>query len=196
MRRKLEIFGLFFIMKTEVFKDIPNYEGIYQVSNFGKVKSLSRKIKNNKGFYDSKELFLKAGLSKRNYYSVVLRKNNKSKTFRIHILIAMAFLNHKPNREFVVDHKSNKKEENFLDNLQIISHRENCTKDRKRRVNKYAGVKKNKKLNKWVAQMQINGKEIHLGVFEIEEEASEIYKKASLNIEKFENPKQFRELLR
>lgn len=75
----------------EIFKDVPNYEGIYKVSNFGNVKSVSRTIKNNKGFYLSKEIILKSAKSKNNYYSVVLRKENVSKTYRVHVLVAMAF---------------------------------------------------------------------------------------------------------
>ena len=181
----------------EIFKDVPNYEGIYKVSNFGNVKSVSRTIKNNKGFYLSKEIILKSAKSKNNYYSVVLRKENVSKTYRIHVLVAMAFLDFKPNKfECVIDHKNGVRTDNRLENLQIVTQRINILKDRKRNISNFAGVKKNKKLNKWTAQMKINKKFIHLGVFENEEDAGKIYEKAIENINNYLNPKQFRIFLK
>lgn len=81
-------------MQNEVWKDIPNYEGLYQVSNLGNVKSLPKE------WITGKNLIRKhnGGLMKQRmtksikYYIVSLRINNKSKTFSIHQLVAMAFL--------------------------------------------------------------------------------------------------------
>ena len=197
MRGKPEIFGLVFFTDMEIFKDIPNYEGIYQVSNFGNVKSLSRTIKNNDGFYLSKEIKLKSAKSKNNYFSVVLRKDKVSKTFRVHVLVAMAFLDFKPNYfEYVIDHKNGVRADNRLENLQVVTQRINVLKDKKRTVSNFAGVKKNKKLNKWTSQMKINKKFIHLGVFENEEDAGKMYVKAVENIDNYLNPKQFRNFLK
>ena len=85
---------------------------------------------------------------------------------------------------------------NRLENLQIVTQRINILKDRKRNISNFAGVKKNKKLNKWTAQMKINKKFIHLGVFENEEDAGKIYEKAIENINNYLNPKQFRIFLK
>ena len=63
---------------NEIWKDIPNYEDIYQVSNLGNVKSLSRKIISNNGFYFSKEIILKPS-TQDGYLQVKLSKYNKAK---------------------------------------------------------------------------------------------------------------------
>jgi hypothetical protein len=66
----------------EVWKDIKNYEGLYEVSNFGNVRSLKYgKIK-----------YLKPAKNKGGYYFVILCKNGKTKNFRIHRLVANAFI--------------------------------------------------------------------------------------------------------
>ena len=171
---------------TEIFKDVPNYEGIYKISNLGNVKSLKW----------NKEIIMKQGISSR-YLAVNLRKENKSKNVKVHVLVAMAFLDFKPNKfEYVIDHKNGVRTDNRLENLQIVTQRINILKDRKRNISNFAGVKKNKKLNKWTAQMKINKKFIHLGVFENEEDAGKIYEKAIENINNYLNPKQFRIFLK
>ena len=171
---------------TEIFKDVPNYEGIYKVSNLGNVKSLKW----------NKEIIMKQGISSR-YLAVNLRKENNSKNVKVHVLVAMAFLDFKPNKfEYVIDHKNGVSTDNRLENLQIVTQRINILKDRKRNISNFAGVKKNKKLNKWTAQMKINKKFIHLGVFENEEDAGKIYEKAIENINNYLNPKQFRIFLK
>lgn len=71
-------------MKNEIWKDIPEYENRCQVSNFGRVKSLlTNKIlkPNNDGY---------------NRLYVSIYRNKKSKSIKIHKLVAIAFLNHKP----------------------------------------------------------------------------------------------------
>ena len=93
----------------------------------------------------------------------------------------MTFLNHVPSgHKFVVDHKNNNSLDNRLKNLQIITHRENSTKDRKR--NLPTGV--SFKGNKYQARIQINGKNKHLGYFLTPEEASNAYQNHLKLIEK------------
>jgi hypothetical protein len=120
-------------MQKEVFKDIPNYEGKYQISNLGRVKSLKRIVvypdKRKDRVQD--ERILKTGLSSKRYLSVSLWKNGKPRTKLIHVLIAEAFLNHKPcGMKLVVDHINAIKTDNRLDNLQLITNRENLIKDK------------------------------------------------------------------
>ena len=59
-------------MKNEIFKDIPEYEGIYQISNLGRVKSLKRIMPNNNGygFRTLKERILKNALGKKGYFKI------------------------------------------------------------------------------------------------------------------------------
>lgn len=156
----------------EIFKDVPNYEGYYQVSNFGNVKSLSRK--NSK-----KNLILKpflTGSKKRQYRTFRLYKEKTKKQFKGAQLVAMAFMNHKPNGyESVVDHIDNNPKNDNINNIQVISVRKNTSKDKKNCSSKFTGVCWNKNANKWRAYARINEKQIHLGYFDKESDAKRNY---------------------
>jgi len=151
----------------EIFKDIPGYEGIYHVSNFGNVKSLKFE----------KETILKSYYNSGGYLQVSLWKNKNRNKFTIHILVALAFMNHITDgtTKLVIDHIDNNKNNNSLNNLQIISHRENISKDRKSGTSKYIGVYWDRASNKWKASIGIEGKVKHLGYFENEIDASNAY---------------------
>ena len=156
-------------MKEEIWKDVPEYEGLYQVSDWGKVKSLKFQ----------KERILKLTSDCNGYYHCSLWSNGNRKTFTVHILVAIAFLNHKPNGyNIVVDHINNLKIDNRLENLQLISHRENISKDRKGGSSRYVGVYWHKAANKWHAKIGVEGKQKHLGYFFNEIEAAQAYKYA------------------
>jgi hypothetical protein len=165
---------------TEIWKDIPGYEGIYQVSNMGNVKSLSRE-KLHKGKYPitTNEKILKPLANSHGYLLVVLCNNGLKKTMKVHTLVAMAFFNHKPNgtHKIVVDHINNIKTDNRLVNLQLISQRENTSKDKKS-TSQYTGVCWAKSNNKWTASININNKVKKLGYFTDEYEAHLAYQKA------------------
>ena len=157
----------------EVYKDIEGYEG-YQVSNMGNVKS----------FKGKKERILKAGLSSVGYLIVGLSKNGKAKTFQIHQLVCIAFLNHVPNgsKGLVADHRNNNPLDNRLDNLQLITHRLNSSKDQNNCSSKYTGVCWDEARNKWRSSIMINGKIKHLGYFTNELDASKCYQNALKNL--------------
>lgn len=167
-----------FLPKLEEWLDITEYEGIYKVSDYGRVKSLCRHINHSKGGKCLiKEKILKQGIEATGRSNVSLRKNLESKTHKVHKLVAIAFLNHTPNgHKIVVDHIDNDKTNNILSNLQLITQRENCSKDR-RGTSKYTGICWCKKNKKWVSQIRINGKLKYLGLFTEEIEASEKYQK-------------------
>ena len=85
----------------EIWKDIQNYEGSYQVSNYGRVKSLSRvDSRGNK----RNEKILKGRKNRQGYYDVALSKNGKQKFCRINRLVAQAFIPN-PNNYPCVNHK-------------------------------------------------------------------------------------------
>ena len=165
----------------EIFKDIPSYKGLYQISNFGRVKSLKRyaNIKNGKRIV--KEKVLKNTFNKsNNCYQINLSIDNEAKVYKIHQLVAMAFLNHKPNGlKLIVDHIDHNPLNNNLDNLQLITHRENLSKDKFRyeTSSKYVGVDWKKSHKKWRASININGKNKHLGFFNNEYDAHLAYRK-------------------
>lgn len=157
-------------LDNEVWKAVPNYEGLYDVSDLGRVKSLKF----------GKERILKQTLgSSAGYYTVSLCKDRKQKTFQIHQLLAITFLGHMPDgHKIVTDHIDNDKTNNRLDNLQLISQRKNCSKDKKNGISKFTGVDWDKLSKKWRTRIRINGKEKYLGLFNTEEEARAEYDRA------------------
>lgn len=158
----------------EIYKDIKDYEGLYQISNLGNVKSLKGK----------KEKILKpylSGTKNKQYLAVKLYKNNKAKNYMMHKLVAIAFLNHIPNgHKVVVDHLDNNKLNNTLSNLRLVTNRENLSKD-KRGSSRYTGVSWAHRNKKWVCKIYINGKNKHIGYFDCELSASIEYQKALTN---------------
>jgi hypothetical protein len=159
----------------EIWKDIPEYEGYYQVSNLGNVRSLDRLRKNGiKGQYLTKGRILSP--SKSNYKSVVLSVSGVLKSIRVHQLVAIAFLNHNPCRfELVVNHINLDKHDNRLENLEIITNRENSNQKHINSTSKFTGVHLTKH-GKWKGQIVINGKQEHLGYFDCELAAAKAYK--------------------
>ena len=88
--------------QIEMWKDIPEYEGKYQVSNLGRVKSLQRWSGTK---YYNREYILNNYVNKKNgYVYVYLTKNNKGKNIRLHRLVAQAFIPN-PNNYLYINHK-------------------------------------------------------------------------------------------
>lgn len=148
----------------EEFREVPGYKD-YQVSNMGRVKS----------FKGKGPKILRPGGTK--YLSVVLRKGGKSKTFKVSVLVAMAFLDHVPGGyDRIVDHIDNNKLNDRLENLQIISTRENTSKDKPNAKSKYPGVSWCKQTGKWRAAIKIKDKIVRLGRHNSELEAAKKYR--------------------
>ena len=160
------------IIETEIWKDIPEYEGKYQASNLGKIKSLNH---NRTGVSKIMSLAL---VKNTGYLYVKISKEKKSKTFMVHQLIAITFLNHKiDGLKSVINHKDFNRLNNRIDNLEITNMRTNGNKKHIESSSKYTGVYWSKERSKWQAQIQINGKQIYLGRFNTELEANEAYQK-------------------
>ena len=152
----------------EIFKKLEKYPD-YEVSNFGRVKRLEYKSK-YKGIYYRviKEKILNGTVDSVGYKTV----DFKGKKMRVHQLVAVAFLNHKPNGfDVVVDHIDNNPLNNNLCNLQLVTNRYNASKDSKSKTS--LGVFKSN--NRYVSRIMINNKKVYLGCFKTEKEASEAY---------------------
>lgn len=109
----------------EIWKDIPGYEGLYKVSNLGKIKSLSRFRKGNNGArVPVKEIILKQAVNKLGYAVVSLSKNGKRPQFRVHRLVAFAFLDN-PRELPQINHIDGDKLNNKLSNLEWVTPKEN-----------------------------------------------------------------------
>lgn len=121
----------------EIWRDICGYEGLYKVSNYGRIKSLSKRVV--RGFCEvvtkEKIMTLQRCKSKGNgfYVQVTLSKDGIQKSHRIHRLVAHAFLKRKSGCN-QVDHIDGNKENNKLDNLRWVSQTGNINNP----VTKYA----------------------------------------------------------
>lgn len=167
-------------MEEEIWKDVKGYEGLYQASNLGRVKSLSNK-------FSRKEKILKLHPRSNGRLSCTTCKNGVRSTKYVHKLVAIAFLNHIPSGlNFVVDHIDGDYLNNNVLNLRVVTHRENISvcfrKDRETLTSKYPGVSKCSSAKKWSSNIAINGKGIYLGSFDTELEASEVYLNALIHI--------------
>lgn len=120
----------------EIWKDIKGYEGLYQVSNFGRVKSLERVVnfcEGNKAKtqYRTVAEKIKNPSEKDNgYLQICLYKNNKGKHKYIHRLVAEAFIKN-PNNYETVNHKNLNKKDNTVKNLEWCSYADNNDHARK-----------------------------------------------------------------
>ena len=103
-------------MKNEVWKDIPDYEGLYQVSNLGRIKSLNF---NKTG----KEKIMKPRTGNR-YYMTALWKNGIRKDYLLHRIVAETFIPNPENKPFI-NHKDENCFNNSINNLMWCTHKEN-----------------------------------------------------------------------
>ena len=109
----------------EIWKDVENYEGFYQVSNLGRVRSLERDVYCQNGIvHHLKEKVLVQNLDKQGYAYVSLCLNGKMKTIKTHRLVALAFIPNPENKP-QVNHKDEVKTNNVVDNLEWCSAQEN-----------------------------------------------------------------------
>ena len=97
---------------------------MYQVSNYGNVKSLARQRRNSKGLYMQKEKLLSLTNTSTGYKKVELVKNGKKKSYKVHRLVAMAFIDNPENKP-EVNHIDGNKINNHVDNLEWVTSSEN-----------------------------------------------------------------------
>ncbi len=124
----------------EIWKDIKDYEGLYQVSNLGNVKSIKRSCNQRYGLRQVKERILKTGKTKKGYLIVALRKDQITKTHAVHLLVANAFIPNANNYP-QINHKDENKENNNVNNLEWCTNKYNCnygtrTERQKQKVSK------------------------------------------------------------
>lgn len=111
-------------MINEIWKPIKGYEGLYEVSDFGRIKSLGRTV--NRGLKKMRvmERILKSGNNQHGYKIVALWKNGEGKTRRVHRLIAVAFIPNPKNKPHI-NHLNGIVVDNRIENLEWCTHFEN-----------------------------------------------------------------------
>lgn len=137
----------------ELWKDVAGYEGLYQVSNLGRVKSLGRIASNGKGAYVVKSRILLTYLDFGKYQCVKLSRNGKAKQHKVHRLVAEAFISN-PNKLPCVNHKDENRQNNNVNNLEWCTHQYNNTygTTRQRRVKTIRKMLK----GKWITQKSVS----------------------------------------
>jgi len=159
----------------EIWKDVIGYERMYQISNLGNVKSLRRY--NSRGNL-VKEKILKPNTDSTKYSSVCFCKEGIKYKKMIHQLVAIAFLNHTPcGFKLVVNHKDFNRLNNHINNLEIVTARENANFKHITSTSQYVGVSWDKSKNRWVSNISINGKQKYLGIYKNEIDAHLAYQK-------------------
>jgi hypothetical protein len=108
----------------EIWKDIKGFEGSYQISNMGNVRSLDREVKSKVGYRKIKGMYLKFLIDKDGYHSVNLKKKQLSYKLRVHRLVCDAFIENIDNKP-QVNHINGIKNDNRLINLEWASLSEN-----------------------------------------------------------------------
>lgn len=162
------------LAEREIFLPVKGYEGIYDVSNMGKVKTLRKD-----GGYRNREKRFSG--DKDGYLKVSLARDGIEKHFRVHRLVATAFIPN-PNDLPQINHLNSKKTDNRPENLEWCDdrHNRNHFYGTKNVTSKYPGVSWYKRCKRWRAQIRHNGKKIWLGTFVNEIDAAEAYNQAVL----------------
>lgn len=110
---------------NEVWKDIPGYEGCYQASSLGNIKSLSRLVGHPKGGLKlTKEKIIKKQKGSNGYLIVGIYKNGEGGSKTVHRLIALTFIENPDNKK-EVNHKDGHKKNNTVENLEWATVSEN-----------------------------------------------------------------------
>ena len=166
---------------NEIWQPIIGFEETYEISNYGKVRSIDRSVACMYGNriitkdYKGKELslFIRNGYD--NYTGVRLRKDNRYHQFCMHLLVWDNFVGTPRDRTHIIIHINGDRTNNRLDNLDIADKRwgtHNPTK-----TNPYRGVIRvqRKGREKWSARLRYNGKTENLGCYDEPEEAHVVY---------------------
>ena len=168
-------------VSAEIWKPIKGFEGYYEISTHGRVRSLNRYV----NYRNGNKRLIKGDLKKtptnsHGYCIATLHKDGTQKSYSVHQLMAVTFLNHHPDGcNLVVDHIDNNRTNNDVNNLQVITHRTNTTKDRKNGSSIYAGVNWcHRNGGRWIARICLPHKRKYLGAFKCELKAHLAYQNA------------------
>lgn len=131
----------------ELWKDIPNFEGLYQANTNGEIRSINHIRKNGTSKYEQQGKLLKFNLNPNGYLQVRLSKNGIAKTYRVNRLIALTFIKNPLNKE-TVNHINGNKLDNRVENLEWATEKEQAIHRHKVLKIPYSDCKKCHEANK------------------------------------------------
>jgi hypothetical protein len=142
---------------------ILGFESFYEVSNYGKLRRILK----------SGRKTLKSFITKDGYLSAAFTVNYKKTCKKVHRIVAESFLGKYDS--MCVNHIDGNKLNNYINNLEWVSTRENCVhrSSMKKKSSKYPNITWDKDRNKWRAQIYIDGKQVYIGIFNDEQIAYE-----------------------
>ena len=169
----------------KIWKPIKGYEGYYEISNYGDIKSIKRVVQNSgskSGFMTVKERIMKWRYDTSGYPIAGLSKSKKLKTIAVHILVWDHF-GGKPREslKIQIDHIDKNKSNPRIDNLRLLSQPVNILRNHKDNLSessKHPGVHWDKDAEKWRTRICIRGIRRNIGLFNNEKEAASAYMKA------------------
>lgn len=159
----------------EEWRPVVGYEGVYDVSNQGRIKRLPFLKWCGTAHVPVDEKVLIQTMRADGYNVVTLCKNGKGRVKSVHSIVASAFLGVRPHKA-CTDHINRVKTDNRVVNLRYVSYSENRRNvDRVNNSSKFNGVTWKKSHNKWCAQISLNGSMKHVGMFLVEADAAKAY---------------------
>lgn len=160
-------------LADEIWKDVPDYEGYYQISNLGRVKSLERWVSNGASQRKIDEKIRVPVMKENGYLYVILQKAQSKKMFFIHRLVIENFVGRS---KLEIDHLDSIKTNNWVSNLEYVTHRENITRYISKKKSLPIGISRDG--DRFLATIYYKRKATYLGSFKSPEEASRIYNMA------------------
>lgn len=112
-------------MEQEVFKPITGYEKLYEVSNYGRIKSLGKSWSTKGKGRRTKTDTILAHSNNSGYRRVTLSNNSSKKSFSVHTIVAKEFCEN-PNKLPIVNHKNSKRDDNYFENLEWTTYKGNA----------------------------------------------------------------------
>ncbi len=169
----------------EEWRNIDDFEGLYEISNYGRVKSLSRMVvmTNPHRIRYTEERIMKHHIANHGYPVVNFTVNKKGRQLCVHVMVANAFIKIIDENANQVNHKDLDKNNPFFLNLERVSGRENVAHQllTRKKSSKFHGVVhivRDNRSPKWRASLCMNGGNKCIGFFDTEDEASDAYQNA------------------
>jgi len=169
---------------NEMWKPVDGYETEYSISTYGRVKALERITRNGKNsIMTNKEKIMRYSIQNTGYYTIILTINGNKKNILIHRLMCINFIPNPDNKK-CVDHIDGNKLNNKLENLRWATPSENLMNKKKKgnTTSIYKGVYCDKRTNKWISRVNINGTSMWYGTHNTENEAGIAYNNKAIEL--------------